>query len=132
MMLGSQRSIVCKQKKYLCGALWREPISPPFTGYNARGDTGSIPACCRFLFLFTPPHFLSKILHCPIQIKAKKTMNESLKKVSVPLSTGWHHSPFNRPIWLWENSHSPCTCQRTGLPDPGVDKPFNCFRVPNR
>ena len=22
------------------GALGREPITPPFTGYNARGDTG--------------------------------------------------------------------------------------------
>src|SRR4029434_224276 len=41
--------------------------------------------------LFTPPHFLSKILHCPIQIKAKKPINKSLKKKRNCLQTNQCH-----------------------------------------
>src|SRR4029434_4884204 len=64
------------------GALWREPKSHLRATMPAGTQVQFWPAVVSRSspHLFTPPHFLSKILHCPIQIKPKKPINKSLKK----------------------------------------------------
>ena len=48
--------------------------------------------------LFTPPHFLSEILHCPIQIKAKNPINKSKKKTPSSLSQAIRSKSVSRPM----------------------------------
>src|SRR4029434_1686025 len=80
------RVTVCKQCKPR-GALWREPITRATmpAGTQVRFRPAVISRSSPHFF--TPPHFLSKILHCPIQIKAKKPINKSLKSIKMKQSS---------------------------------------------
>src|SRR4029434_6622306 len=52
---------ICTEKLFSLGGTVAR-AKKPFTGYNARGDTGSILACCRFPILSTP---LLRLTSCP-------------------------------------------------------------------
>src|SRR4029434_821710 len=83
---------ICTEKLFSLGGTVAR-AKKPYTGYNARGDTVQFwPAVVSRSspHLFTPPHFLSKILHCPIQIKAKKRVQHTacVAAVTSQLGTG--------------------------------------------
>src|SRR4029434_4168101 len=71
---------ICTEKLFSLGGTVARANKPPIYRLQCpRGhtfDSGLLTFFRSSPHLFTPPHFLSKILHCLIQIKAKKPINK--------------------------------------------------------